>query len=196
MKKKYWVFAALLAFALLADQLTKIWARSSLKPRHEAIVVIEGFFDFRYSENTGSAFGMFRGWGGTRYLLLGVGVIALGVVVSFLRRTRDDHPRMAGELGLLAGGALGNIFDRLFHDGRVTDFILWKVKTYEWPVFNIADAALVVGVIGLLLDMRIEEKRARAAEAQGGKDDKGEGDKESAKGSGSGKSSKRRRERT
>jgi signal peptidase II len=162
MKKKYTVFGLLLALSLAADQATKIWARISLKPRFDSITVIPNYFDFRYSENPGSAFGLFRDMPGARYLLFVIGIVALGVVLSFLRRIKPEQLRVAGELGLLAGGALGNIIDRMLY-GRVTDFILWHVHSHEWPVFNVADAALVVGVIGLLFDLR-EEKPPAAAE--------------------------------
>ncbi|MSP60072.1 MAG: signal peptidase II [Myxococcales bacterium] len=151
-RKKYLVFAALFTISLAADQVTKIWARSSLKG-HPPITVIEGFFDFRYSENPGSAFGLFRNVAGARWLLLGIGLIAMGVVVSLLRKVKPNQLRLAAELGLLAGGALGNIIDRVA-SGVVTDFVLWKIHQHEWPVFNVADAALVVGVIALLFDMK------------------------------------------
>lgn len=164
MKKKYTVFGLLLVLSLAADQVTKIWARHSLKPRLDPITVIPNYFDFRYSENPGSAFGLFRDIPGARYLLFVIGIVALGVVLSFLRRIKPEQLRVAGELGLLAGGALGNITDRMLY-GRVTDFILWHVHSHEWPVFNVADAALVVGVIALLFDLREEKAPAEAEKA-------------------------------
>jgi signal peptidase II len=180
MKKKYWVFAIFFLFALGADQATKIWARASLKPRHEVITVIPNYFDLRYSENEGSAFGLFRGMPGARYLLFAVGIVALVVVISFLRKAGPDQTRVAGELGLLAGGAVGNIIDRVAF-GRVTDFILWKIHSHEWPVFNIADAALVVGVIALLLDGKWGQAAEKAeGKADGKADGKKDGDKEKA----------------
>src|SRR4051794_14367663 len=120
-KRKYTVFAIVFALSLLADQVTKIWARASLKPLAAGIVVVENYFDFQYSENPGSAFGLFRGMEHARYFLFAVGLVALGVIFTFLRRTRPDRPRIAAELGLLAGGAVGNIIDRVSF-GRVTDF--------------------------------------------------------------------------
>src|SRR5439155_15593889 len=140
---KYVVFGITFALTLIADQVTKIWARASLQPRRQPIVIIDGFFDLRYSENPGSAFGLFRDFEYARFLLLGIGVVALVVIFSFLRRVKPERVRVAAELGLLAGGAVGNIIDRVLYR-RVTDFILWKVQTHEWPVFNVADAALVV----------------------------------------------------
>ena len=69
-----------------------------------------------------------------------------------MRRADLRRPlRVAAELGLIVGGALGNAIDRVAF-GRVTDFVVWKLGTHEWDTFNVADAALVVGIIGLFLD--------------------------------------------
>jgi signal peptidase II len=154
MATKYKSFLIALFLSLVADQGSKVWARAALKPKYpDVVTVISGYFDLRYSENPGSAFGLFRGIPGARYLLFVVGIIALFVVWGYLKKAAPDARRLAAELGLLAGGALGNIVDRVFF-GKVTDFVVWKVGTHEWPTFNIADAALVVGVIGLLFDLR------------------------------------------
>ena len=157
MSAKYKAFVLALLLSLAADQGTKIWARQVLKPRYPAAqVVIPGFFEMRYSENTGSAFGLFRGSPAAKYLFFGVGVVALFVVANYLRRAQPGQVRLAAELGLLAGGALGNIIDRALYS-KVTDFIVWKVGSHEWPTFNVADAALVVGIAGLLFDLKPAE---------------------------------------
>jgi signal peptidase II len=154
MATKYKSFLVAFILSLGADQGSKMWARAVLKPKYpDVISVISGYFDLRYSENPGSAFGLFRGIPGARYLLFLVGIIALFVVWGYLKKAAPEARRLSAELGLLAGGALGNIVDRVFF-GKVTDFIVWKVGTHEWPTFNIADAALVVGVLGLLFDLR------------------------------------------
>jgi signal peptidase II len=159
-KYRWFVIAFVLALAL--DQGTKLWARHSLQPIYPGVVtVIPGFFDLRYSENPGSAFGLFRGLPGARYLLFIVGVGALIIVANILRKARPESRRLGVELGLLAGGALGNVIDRILF-GRVTDFVVWRIGMHEWPTFNIADAALVLGVIGLLFDMRPEEQQKKA----------------------------------
>ena len=158
---KYRWFAFVFALSLALDQGSKIWARQVLKPIYPAVKsVIPGFFDLRYSENPGSAFGLFRGVPGARYLLFVVGIVALVFVASYLRKAPAGARRLGAELGLLAGGALGNVIDRVA-SGRVTDFIVWRAGAHEWPTFNIADAALVVGVIGLLFDMRPEEAKTK-----------------------------------
>ena len=167
--RKYAVFTLAFTLSLLLDQITKIWARRSLKPLHAPIVVIQDFFDFRYSENPGSAFGLFRDASYARELLFVIGLIALGVIVVFLYRAPAGRWRLSAELGLLGGGAVGNIIDRVLF-GRVTDFILWKIHGHEWPVFNIADAALVVGVVGLLFDAKPEDTEQGTAKAVAKKD--------------------------
>ena len=164
-KYRWFVIAFVLALAL--DQGSKLWARHALHPIYPSVVtVIPGFFELRYSENPGSAFGLFRGVPGARYLLFVVGVAALFIVANILRKARPEAGRLGVELGLLAGGALGNVIDRILY-GRVTDFVVWRVGLHEWPTFNIADAALVVGVIGLLFDMRPEEQRAKDKKKRG-----------------------------
>jgi signal peptidase II len=153
---KYRWFTIVFALALALDQGSKIWARKVLRPIYPAVkTVIPGLFEVRYSENPGSAFGLFRGIPGARYFLFIVGIAALVFVAAYLRKAAPHAWRLGAELGLLAGGALGNIIDRITV-GRVTDFIVWRAGTHEWPTFNIADAALVVGVIGLLFDMKPE----------------------------------------
>ena len=77
---------------------------------------------------------------------------AFGLVIYYLRKTEDHATRLHVALGLVGGGAIGNLIDRVLY-GRVTDFIVWHVKEHEWPAFNIADAALCIGVGLMLLDM-------------------------------------------
>ena len=165
--RRYTIFGVVFALSLAADQLTKWWARTSLAP-HGTRTVIDGFFDFRYSENPAAAFGLFRGVPGARWILLVIGVGAMAVVLTLLKRLKPGKGqlRVAGELGLLAGGALGNIIDRVWQT-RVTDFIVWKWHEHEWPTFNIADAALVVGVIALLFDMKSDDKKGEAPVSSG-----------------------------
>lgn len=163
MAAKFRWFVIAFVLALSFDQGSKLWARQSLKPIYPSVkTVIPGFFDLRYSENPGSAFGLFRGVPGARYLLFVIGIVALFIVFNILRKAKPEARRLGLELGLLAGGALGNVVDRILY-ARVTDFIVWRVGTHEWPTFNIADAALVLGVIGLLFDMQPNEnKKAKA----------------------------------
>jgi signal peptidase II len=123
-------------------------------------VVIDGFFKLRYSENRGVAFGMFQEMTGGRIVLTLMAVGAFALVLYYLRKSEPRATRLHVALGLVGGGAIGNLIDRMIY-GRVTDFIVWHVKDHEWPAFNIADAALCIGVGLMLLDMFIAWWAAR-----------------------------------
>ncbi len=166
MAGKYKGFIIALLLSLVLDQGSKIWARDTLKAKYPAVTtVVRGYFELRYSENTGSAFGLLRGVPGAKYVFFVVGLGALVVVASYLKRAAPGQRRLGAELGLLAGGALGNIIDRVAF-GRVTDFVVWKLGAHEWPTFNIADAALVVGIVGLLIDLRPDPQDQAPATAK------------------------------
>jgi len=167
MDRRRWIFLASVTFALAFDQLSKLWARHVLLPIYPRVVtVIPRYWEFRYSENPGAAFGLLRDIPGAHYFFV---PIALGIAVGaflYVKRANMRHAgRVAAELGLIVGGALGNAFDRVAF-GRVTDFVVWKIGTHEWDTFNVADAALVVGIIGLLFDggeWKLGAKKARAS---------------------------------
>ena len=137
--------AAIGAAVVLVDQLTKAWARSALDDR--VIEVIPGFLRFALAENSGAAFGLFKD-GGQIIAILAV----VAVVIIFIAfRAVDRWVDVIG-MGLVLGGAVGNLVDRLTRgsgllDGRVTDWIdLWFI-----PNFNVADASISIGVALLLL---------------------------------------------
>jgi signal peptidase II len=191
-RPKYKLFWTVALISLVADQLTKIWARASLptfplgadksyvcqipddiatqRCGAEAVSVIESFWHWRLSMNTGSAFGLFSKQGDVgRVLLSLVGIGAVIAMWFMLKKSRADQRALHWALALVAGGAVGNLIDRIYY-GYVTDFILWHwgstpakgSKHYfatEWPVFNIADVVLVVGVALMFVDMHKEGKR-------------------------------------
>jgi signal peptidase II len=157
------VFATAAVVALVLDQWTKVLARTHLKPLGPwgSKTVVENYFDLRYSENAGVAFGMFQQLPGGRIWLTLVALAALLLVGYYLLRSGPRQTRLHLALGLVGGGAVGNLVDRIAY-GRVTDFIVWRVGRHEWPAFNIADAALVVGVGLMALDMILEKRGAPA----------------------------------
>jgi signal peptidase II len=163
--RKYVLFALFAAIAIVLDQWTKVLARAALRPLgpYRPKVVIEGFFKLRYSENPGVAFGMLQQMAGGRMVLTLMAVVALVLVIAYLRKTEPGATRLHVALGLVGGGAIGNLIDRIAY-GRVTDFIVWHYRDHEWPAFNIADAALCVGVGLMVLDM-LRPKRAASAPA-------------------------------
>ena len=152
--RKYVLFSVFLALSLGLDQWTKALARTHLRPLgpFKPKVVIDGFFNLRYSENPGVAFGMLQQMPGGKFVLTALAIAAIVLVIMYLRRTDPEASRLHVALGLVGGGALGNVIDRISY-GRVTDFIVWHVKSHEWPTFNVADAALCVGVGLMMLDM-------------------------------------------
>ncbi len=178
MEMKWKIFWVVSIISLVADQVTKIWARASL-PVHpkgcaipEDIIAhkcvgmpvkfIEGFWEWRLSMNPGSAFGLFGSFGAefTRIFLSLIGVAAVVGMWFMLKKARSDQKALHWALALVAGGAVGNLIDRIYYS-VVTDFILWKYKTHEWPVFNIADVVLVVGVGLMFIDIQKENKREK-----------------------------------
>jgi len=175
------IFAISAPLTIALDQLTKVWARHSLPSSpdgkatlNESVSVIDGLWDWRLSHNPGSAFGLFNDTAGARIFLSIIGVVAVVAIMWMLKKGRDDQRRLALALGLVAGGAVGNLFDRVVY-GVVTDFVVWKYKTHEWPTFNVADVALVVGVLMLFLDMGKDDDKDKAKAktgAGGGKDKK------------------------
>ena len=131
---------------ILLDQGTKLWALASLKPIHN-MTLVEGFMDLTFVENRGVAFGMFSGqrW----FILLLTGIIALGLIWFYMNMPKKkEYFPLRVSLVLVLAGAIGNIIDRLFR-GYVVDF--FEFTFFEWPVFNVADIYVVVGVILLAL---------------------------------------------
>jgi signal peptidase II len=163
-RRKYLLFSSFMLLSLVLDQWTKLMARQDLRPRgpFNPKVIVPGYFDLRYAENPGVAFSMLQEIPGGRVLLTLLALMALVMVLLYLRKTPVENGRLHVALGLVGGGAIGNLVDRVAY-GKVTDFIVWKVGLHEWPAYNIADAALCVGVGLILLDMILESRRARAA---------------------------------
>jgi signal peptidase II len=170
-RRKYVLFGVVAAVAILLDQWTKILARQHLKQLgYAGRQVIDGIFTLRYSENTGVAFGMLQSLTGGRIILTLIGLLACGLVGYYLSKTEPEQRKFQVALGLVGGGAIGNIIDRIIYGG-VTDFLVFDLGFWPlnpWPAFNIADAALVVGVALMALDMaRPQRSEAAATTAKG-----------------------------
>jgi signal peptidase II len=160
-------FAIPAVVSLAADQATKQWARTALGPEGSGKTrsVIGKALSFHYAENPGIAFSMFRDLRGGRFVLAGLAVVALVMVVRYLKGTDPTQRRLHVALGLIAGGAVGNLIDRLIH-ARVVDFILVDLDVWPadpWPVFNVADIVLVVGVGLIALDVVLNRRTTRPA---------------------------------
>src|SRR5580704_13145844 len=118
------------------------------------IQVIPGFLRLTHTENTGAAFSLFADstapW--KTWLLIAFSVVALLVVSILLWKNQHAHIITGIGLSLIMGGALGNLWDRVAR-GRVVDFLLVYFRRYQWPVFNLADSAIVVGAGLLVLEI-------------------------------------------
>jgi signal peptidase II len=144
-------FHFLIAFlVVLLDRATK-WVVAHDISLHDGIQVIPGFFRITHVENRGAAFGLFADspsqWKVAMLVLFSL--VALVVVSALLWRNSHSMTTTGIGLALILGGALGNLWDRLMN-GRVVDFLLFYVGQYQWPAFNVADSAIVVGA-GLLV---------------------------------------------
>ncbi len=167
-RKQILLIGIITSLTLAGDQLSKWWARDRLCAerctekltsiawsypccrRTPPIVLIENYLQLEYHENPGAAFGLLRNIPGARFILVGVGIAALVLVWTMVRKVERARGVANVAFALVAGGALGNLLDRLYL-GRVVDFTLmhWQHK-HVWPAYNVADVALVVGV-GLLV---------------------------------------------
>ena len=146
-----WVILSLAV--MVSDRLTKTlvermtisgWRRS----------VIPGFFDLVHTRNPGIAFGLLAD---TRLPWMRIALIALSVVAAvamawLLIAGRAGGQRSRAGIALILGGAAGNLFDRLL-DGGVVDFLLFYFRSFEWPAFNVADSAIVIGASLVLLEL-------------------------------------------
>jgi lipoprotein signal peptidase len=152
--------SVLAAAILVADQITKWWALHALR-FGEAVPVIPGFFSLTLVMNPGLAFGMLAGVPETfRWMvgLLSIGaVVILAVIAARLLPTGGPWTRLA--LGLIFGGAAGNLIDRL-RFGAVVDYLDFYWGAYHWPAFNVADSAITVGVTILAFRMLVDSPKS------------------------------------
>ena len=139
-----------LAFVVaLADQASKRWITTWMGAA--PIRRVNDYFDLVLAHNEGAAFSFLAdasGW--QRYLFSGIALAAL-LYIGILITRHADNRRFCLGLGLIMGGALGNLLDRILV-GTVTDFIQWHVGHHYWPAFNLADSAITLGVAVLLWD--------------------------------------------
>ena len=136
----------------LADQATKAWAVKTLRFGEER-VIIRGFLQFIYTENSGIAFGQLQEGGSFgRWFFVVLAVLAAVAVFYYFMRTPRNDDRVLGACALLLAGILGNLTDRA-RLGYVIDFIVLHAGDYHWPTFNIADASITIGALLLAYDL-------------------------------------------
>lgn len=160
-------YLAAAAGVYFADQMSKAWAVRRLRSG-EVVSVVGDTVRFSYAENPGIAFGRLQGGGEFgRWMLAGLAALAVTGLLAYFFRTRRTDDRVLSAIGLLLAGVAGNLTDRV-RLGYVVDFIEVFIGSYQWPTFNIADAAICVGAGLLALDIILEgraEGKKRKADA-------------------------------
>src|SRR5262252_6427865 len=150
---------------IVLDRLTKgiIAQRLTL---HDGVQVIPGFFRIIHTENRGAAFGLFADspseW--KVGLLILFSLIALLIVSALLWKNSHSMTTTGIGLALILGGAIGNLWDRVM-SGHVVDFLLFYIGSYQWPAFNLADSAIVVGAGLLVFEIVFTKSPARVRQS-------------------------------
>ncbi|OKL37198.1 signal peptidase II [Domibacillus mangrovi] len=150
------MYYVLTLLVILLDQWTK-WLIVASMEMGESVKVMNDIFHITSHRNRGAAWGMLEGQFWLFYIITAVVVVAL---VYFMQTEAKGKPLMKTSLAILLGGAIGNFIDRLFR-GEVVDFIQTFIFGYHFPIFNIADAALTIGVLLLFGAMFIEDQKRK-----------------------------------
>ena len=161
----FWKLAylAIAGGVFLIDQTTKAWAIRRLR-LGDIISPIPGFLNFAYAQNTGIAFSMLDDHGATgRWGLSIVALVAATLVLFFFWRTPRSDDRILGALVLILAGIAGNVTDRM-RLGFVIDFIDVQFGTWHYPTFNVADMAVCVGAVLLIVDMFLSKRSQKSEE--------------------------------
>jgi signal peptidase II len=144
---------------VVIDQITKVYIMQTMR-LHESIPVIPNLFSVTYIRNPGAAFGFLSTSSGSfRFIFFGLtSIFALGLLGTILARMpKDDWMGQVSVVAIL-GGAVGNLLDRLRY-GEVIDFLDFYIEPYHWPAFNVADSAITVGVLFLILHFTFEKQK-------------------------------------
>lgn len=140
---------------VIIDQVSKIIVTNNLT-NNKSVEVIKSFFYLTYTNNTGAAFSILTG---KRILLILVSLIVIGILIYYIKKTKIEKKINKIALSLVIGGSIGNLIDRIIK-GAVIDFLDFKIFGYNYPIFNLADTFIVLGVFLLLIGMfRKEEKK-------------------------------------
>jgi|SRR3989338_3828500 len=142
MDKKYAVIISIGFFIVFSDQLTKFLIKQNLQ-LNQSIPVIKNILHLTYITNTGSAFGLFKGF---NWFFILFSLVVIIVIFYFINQIKNNEKMMRISVSLVLGGTIGNLIDRIAY-GAVIDFIDFRI----WPVFNIADSAVTIGIIILIV---------------------------------------------
>ena len=164
---RYRLLLVVAAVVVALDQLTKWWAMTTI-PLHGSVPVLQGFFDLVNIRNRGAAFGFLNRsdieW--QFWIFLAATLVAVVAIWALVRTSKHD-PLLFSTLGLVLGGAVGNLIDRL-RFRAVVDFLDFYMGSWHWPAFNVADIAICVGAFGACFAMyRADIQSAKSKQKQG-----------------------------
>lgn len=144
------VWLSLSGGLILLDWLSKAWALAALSYQ-QSVVVIPGFWNWTLVHNRGAAFSFLAQAGGWQQWLFSILALVISAAcILMLKRTEKHNWQTALPLALIVGGALGNLIDRL-RFGYVIDFVHWYYGSFHWPVFNLADSAISIAAVLLIV---------------------------------------------
>jgi signal peptidase II len=154
---KLGIFVGTAGTILVLDLITKLQIQQTMH-LYDSIPVFGDFFRLTFIYNPGAAFGLHLG-PYSRFIFLGLALVAL-VVLIIMYRHAPGHDRLRlFAIGAIAGGALGNVIDRIRSAEGVVDFLDFGIGNMRWPVFNVADTAVTIGAILLLASLWVEDQR-------------------------------------
>ncbi|RME17039.1 MAG: signal peptidase II [Bdellovibrio sp.] len=162
MQRKYLILMVFSGLIIALDQVTKIYIHTHFK-LHESLPVIQNFFNITYVRNKGAAFGMLHDSHETfrTIFFLAIPPLAAIIILFLLRGIKNSQTIYIYAYSAIFAGAIGNYIDRL-RLGYVVDFLDFHIyNRFTWPAFNIADSAIVVGVITLMILTFFEEKQKK-----------------------------------
>ncbi|MDY7001224.1 MAG: signal peptidase II [Thermodesulfobacteriota bacterium] len=162
MQSKYRLPLSIAAVVLVLDQASKLLIEQCIA-KWESVPVIPGFFNLVHVLNKGAVFGFLNRSDTTWqvYFFITASLAAVAVILYLLRTGQYRDRIMLTGLGLILGGALGNLFDRV-RLGFVIDFLDFYVRKYHWPAFNVADIAITTGTLTLIVSFYIKQKKRPA----------------------------------
>lgn len=141
---------------IIFDQITK-WIIVTSMEIGESITIIPNFLYITSHRNQGAAFGILQGQMAFFYIIT---TIVVAVLIYYIQKETRNSPFLGISLGLILGGAIGNFIDRVFRQ-EVVDFVDTYIFTYNYPIFNVADAALVVGVVLIMIKVMKDEWKTK-----------------------------------
>jgi len=159
MRSNYRLPFSIAAVVLVLDQASKLIVEQSIA-EWKSLSVIPGFFNLVHVLNKGAVFGFLNRADTTWqvYFFIAASLAAVGVILYLLRTEQYGDKMMLAGLGLLLGGALGNLFDRV-RLGFVIDFLDFYIGRYHWPAFNVADIAITTGTLTLIISFYGKRKK-------------------------------------